>query len=77
MCQIVETLFIIFDVFLEITRLCFDMFVYGDAFDYRPFQSGSLDEIFTFFDLLDAPYFSFGKLMQGGYDAGCSGLAYV
>lgn len=75
--QVLQALFIIFDITFKAGRLGLDGFVYGNTLHHTPLQTGLGNERLPFLNLFDTPNLSVGDVVQGVYNIGGSGLPDV
>ena len=75
--EVAQAFLVVFDILPEVAGLGLYVFMHGNTLDDRPSQSGLFDDLFAFLNLFDAPHFAVGNVVQGGYNTGGSGLAYV
>ena len=76
LAEIAQALLVVRDVLLAAAAAGLDILVDRQALDYAPDKTGVLDYLFVFLDLLDAPDFAVGDVVQTADHAGGAGLAH-
>ncbi|MNI51525.1 hypothetical protein D3C73_1062550 [compost metagenome] len=75
--QITDTLLIIGDPRLILSRLGFDVFVNGNAFHHRPGQPLFSQNSLSLLNLFYRPHFTIRNVVQGGHNTGCASLTHI
>ena len=75
--EVAEGYLVILDILKVSAAPALDVLVNGKALDHAPGETGILDHLLAFHDLIDRPYLSIGDVVEGADDAGGSGLKDV